>query len=197
MDNYPKKIKLKDGAEVVIRPLQREDKEALLAFFKGLPDEDRQFLKEDVTDESVVNRWIRDLDYDRVLPLVAEQDGGIIGDASLHFNRHGWFRHMAELRCVVAKDHQKRGLGSFLMRELLSHASDKGIEKIMGQLTSEQETAFRAFSSLGFEKEAELKDFVCDIKGKKHNIVLMVNNVIDLWEKMENMVLEHEIRTQW
>ena len=48
LDAYPKTLRLKDGGEVVIRPLARGDFERLLSFFQALPDEDRVFLRHDV-----------------------------------------------------------------------------------------------------------------------------------------------------
>jgi RimJ/RimL family protein N-acetyltransferase len=195
MEIFSKTIKLKDGTSITIRPLSKRDGPALLAFFAALPDDDRLFLKEDVTSKEVIDRWIDELDYDKVLPIVAEKDSAIHGDATLHFNNYGWQRHMAEIRCVVSGKFQKRGLGTALMRELVSYADQKGISKISAKMMDSQESAQRAFERLGFKKEAVLKDFVTDIKGKTHNLVLMVNDVSDLWKKMEDLLLYSDVRT--
>jgi RimJ/RimL family protein N-acetyltransferase len=192
---FSKTLKLKDGTSVLIRPLNKQDGPALLAFFAGLPGDDRLFLKEDVTKKEVIDRWLGDLNFDKALPLVAEKDSIIIGDATLHFNNYGWQRHMAEIRCVVSREYQKKGLGTALMRELVSHAVEKGVIKISATMMDIQKSAQRAFERLGFKKEAELKDFVTDIKGKTHNLVVMVNDVSDLWQKMEDLLLFYDIKT--
>ena len=72
LSGYPKEAALKDGREVIIRPLSNGDFDMLTAFFSALPAEDRMFLRHDVTDPEVVGRWIEHLDYSRVIPLVAE-----------------------------------------------------------------------------------------------------------------------------
>jgi RimJ/RimL family protein N-acetyltransferase len=176
MEQFSKTIKLKDDTTMVIRPLSKRDGPALLAFFAALPNDDRLFLKEDVTNKEVIDRWIEELDYDNVLSIIAEKDAVIQGDATLHFNNHGWQRHMAEIRCVVSRKYQKKGLGTALMRELVSFADQRGVSKISAKMMDTQESAQRAFQKLGFKKAAELKDFVTDIRGKTHNLVVMVND---------------------
>ncbi len=196
MKKYPKTVTLKGGISVVIRRLTKKDGPALLAFFRALPDSDRLFLKEDVTQKDVIDRWIKELNYNKVLPLVAEKDSRIIGDATLHFNTYGWHRHMAEIRCVIAKEHQKKGLATILMRELLSSATEKGVAMISATTVNTQIYAQKVFERLGFNKEAELKGFVTDIQGKKHNLVVMVNDVSELWKKMEDLLLDYDTRIE-
>jgi RimJ/RimL family protein N-acetyltransferase len=196
MENYPKIVKTKDGANVVIRPLTQDDGPALLAFFRALPEDDRLFLREDVTKKEVTERWISQLDYEKVFPMVAELRSAIIGDATLHFNQHGWHRHMAEIRCVVARAHQKKGLGTILMHELVTHAGQKGVDRIRAEMMDTQISAQKAFQRLGFQKAAELKNFVIDINGKSHGLVIMVNDVSDLWKKMEDLLIDYDIRME-
>jgi len=195
MDQLSKTLQLRDGTNILIRPLSRKDGSALLAFFAALPDDDRLFLKEDVTKKEVIDRWIQELNFEKVLSIVAEKDAAIIGDATLHFNIYGWQRHMAEIRCVVSKEYQKKGLGTALMRELVAYAVEKGVVKLSAYMMETQKSAQQAFTRLGFKKEAELKDFVKDIKGKTHNLVVMVNDVSELWKKMEDLLLYYDIRT--
>jgi RimJ/RimL family protein N-acetyltransferase len=196
MKQFSKTAKLRDGTNVVIRRLEKKDGPALLSFFRALPNDDRQFLKEDVTRKEVIDRWMEEIDYSNVLPLVAEKDSVIVGDASLHFNKYGWQRHMAEIRCVVAREYQKKGLGTALMRELVSFADERGVSKISATMMDTQESAQRVFQRLGFTKEALLKDFVTDIKGKTHDLVVMVNNVSELWKKMEDLLLYYDMQTR-
>jgi RimJ/RimL family protein N-acetyltransferase len=196
MEYYPKTVKTKDGSSVVIRPLTQDDGPALLVFFRALPADDRLFLREDVTKKEVIDRWITQLDYEEVLPIVAVKDSAIIGDATLHFHLYGWHRHMAEIRCVVAREYQKKGLGTILMHELVSHASQKGVDRIRAEMMDTQISAQKAFRRLGFKKEAELKNFVIDIDGKSHNLVIMVNDVSELWKKMEDLLIDYDLSTE-
>ncbi len=195
MEQFIKTIKLRDGTSISIRPIRKEDGPALLSFFTALPQDDRLFLKEDVTKKDVINRWMEELNFDKVIAIVAEKDSAIIGDATLHLNQRGWQKHMAEIRCVVSREYQQKGLGTALMRELVAHAVEKRILKLSATMMETQKSAQRAFERIGFKKEAELKDFVTDINGKYHNLVIMVNDVSELWRKMEDLLHYYDIRT--
>ncbi len=195
MEQFLKTIKLRDGTSISIRPLQKQDGPALLSFFAALPKDDRLFLKEDVTNKDVINRWMEELNFDKVIAIVAEKDSAIIGDATLHLSQRGWHKHMAEIRCVVSREFQQKGLGTALMRELVAHAVEKRILKLSATMMDTQKSAQRAFERIGFKKEAELKDFVMDINGKYHNMVIMVNDVSELWKKMEDLLHYYDIRT--
>ena len=87
MEQFIKELTLKDGTTMMMRPLSKNDGPALLAFFSALPIGDRIFLKEDVTNRGIIDRWVEELDYEKVLPLIAERDAAIYADATLHFNR--------------------------------------------------------------------------------------------------------------
>lgn len=194
MSTYPKKVLLKNQDAVTIRPVEKRDASLLLEFFRGLPEEDRLFLKDDVTKEEIIQRWMEEIDYSKVFPLIAIIQDKIIGDATLHFSRTGWSKHLAELRCVVARQYQKMGLGTLLMRELVSYAQQKGVEKIVAQMMDIQIGAQKAFEKIGFKKEAELRGFVMDLLGKKHNLIIMVNDTAELWKKMEDVLLDYDIK---
>lgn len=51
---YPKRTTLKDGTELTLRPLRKEDQQALYEYFMRMPPEDRMGLKDDVTDPEVI-----------------------------------------------------------------------------------------------------------------------------------------------
>ena len=188
-------IQIKDGTKIVIRPLSKQDGPELLKFFTAMPEDDRLFLKDDVAKKEVIDRWITDLDFDKVFPIIAEKDSAIVGDATLHFNRYRWQLHMAEIRCVVDRKYQQKGLGTALMRELVSAAQARDVSKIRANMMDIQKSAQKAFQRLGFQKEAELKDFLIDKDGKKHNLILMVNDVSAMWKKMEDLLFFHDIKT--
>ncbi|MER3420357.1 MAG: hypothetical protein C4290_07460, partial [Chloroflexota bacterium] len=97
LDGYPKTLTLADGTTVTVRPLRATDQAALLAFFRGIPAEDRWWLREDVCDPEVIRRWTVELDYDRVLPLVALVENRIVADATLHRRGFGARHHLGEV----------------------------------------------------------------------------------------------------
>jgi RimJ/RimL family protein N-acetyltransferase len=191
LEGFPETVTLRDGAQVLLRPMQPDDGPALLAFFRGLPEEDRLFLRENVTREDVVDRFVRHLDYDAVLPLIAEYQGRIVGDGTLHRNRHGWTSHVGEIRVVVEPEFQRRGLGTAIARLLVKRATAFGLDKLVAEVVENQIGAQRAFGKLGFYPEAVLKSHVKDIHGTKRNLVILANDVSHIWETMEALVADY------
>ncbi len=191
LEGFPVEVTLRDGRSVLLRPMTAADGGRLLEFFRALPEEDRQFLKEDVTRKEVVDRFVRELDYERVFPLLAEHGGRIVGDATLHRTKYGWSTHVAAIRMVVAREFQRSGLGTALARHLVRHAVNVGVDKMVAEVVDNQIGARRAFAKLGFYEEAVLKGHVRDRQGIRRDLVIMANDVSHLWEAMEALVADY------
>ena len=176
---YPQSISLDDGSAITLRPLLKSDEAALVKYFGSLPPEDRLCLKEDVTDPSVIENWIYDLNYDTILPLVALDNDQIVGDATLHFNPIGWTRHQAELRLTTSTQHRVRGLGRNLLQNLIDIATRLGLEQISIEIPPVLDKAFYLFEKMGFKEVAHLKGFVKDLEGTESDLVLMVKYLND------------------
>lgn len=171
---YPKEKILLDGTKVTIRPMVIRDEEPLLEFFLRIPEEDRYYLKEDVTSPAVIRKWTEFLDYDRVLPLLAVVDGAIVADATLHRRRASGRRHAGEIRIVVDPAYRGRGLGTELMRELVSIASEGALETLVMELAEESEAdAVHVAEHLGFIRVAVLRHAIKDPNNKTQNMVLL------------------------
>ncbi len=179
---YPKAVTLQDGSPVTIRPLVAADEPALLTFFLGIPEADRLFLKDDVTKPAVIAAWCRDLNYARTLPLVAEAGGVLVGDATLHQRPSGWKRHVAKVRLVIAPAYRGKGLGSWLIKELIAVAEQTDLEKMEAELMVDQRTAIAAFQKLGFAQAAVFPDHVKDLTGKKHDLLVLVRDLTPIEE---------------
>ena len=186
--DYPKREKLKNGPEIILRPMVKDDFKALQEFFGRIPLEDRMFLKEDVSNPAVIASWIDSLDYSKVIPILAERNGKIIGDATLHRRSFGWLKHVGEIRLVIDANYRRRGLGLLLAREIFFLAIHLKLEKIMAEMMDTQHSAMKIFTTLGFKKEAELKNFVSALDGTKHNLVIMTHDVETLWDAMKNII---------
>ena len=176
-ERYPKYGTLRDGRPVTIRPMLAGDEAALLTFFRGIPAEDRVFLKEDVTKAAVIAAWCRDLDYGRILPLLAEAGGELVADATLHQRRAGWMRHVASVRIVIAPAYREQGLGTLLINELIAIAEQSDLEKMDVDLMADQEAAIAAFQSYRFEQIAVFPGHVKDLSGKNHDLVVLVRDL--------------------
>lgn len=186
---FPKQVTLRDGTVVTLRPMVREDKEGLLAFFRRLPPQDRQFLKDDVTRAEIIEAWARDLNYDRVLPILAEFEGRIVGDATLHRQVYGWMRHVGEIRVVTDPYLRRRGLASAMAREIFYLALQAGLDKMVAEMVADQTAAIKVFEKLGFQQEARLANQIVDLQGRKYDLVIMTTDIPALMQKMQETFL--------
>src|SRR5574337_950383 len=130
-EGFPQTITLWDGTALTVRATARGDEKALLAFYRDLPQEDRLFLKDDVTTESWAERFIRRIERGEAVSLVAEKDRAVLAEATLYRPQHGWSTHVGELRVAVARSHRRKGVATALLRFLVKLASDQGVEKII------------------------------------------------------------------
>ncbi len=171
---YPKEATLDDGTRITLRPMIKDDEQALVAYFQALPPEDRLCLKEDVTDPKVIENWIYELDYDNILPLLAWNDNHIVGDATLHFSPIGWTRHQGEVRLTTSTQYRVRGLGTILVQNLIDIASQLNLEQISIEIPPVLDKAFYLFEKMGFKEVAHLPGFVKDLEGNESDLVVMV-----------------------
>ncbi len=171
---YPKRTTLKDGTEITLRPLRKEDQQALQEYFLRMPPEDRMGLKDDVTDPEVIKHWIYDLDYDVVLPVLALDDGRIVANATLHFNQIGWTKHQGEIRITSDPDFRQKGLAARLIQELIEIAAYFGLEQLTAEIAPTSVEARTIFRKLGFNEIASLQGFVKDFEGNQADLTIMV-----------------------
>jgi L-amino acid N-acyltransferase YncA len=171
---YPKEITLRDGSRVTVRPLEAGDEDDLLRFFLDLPEDERYFLKDDVTSPEVVRRWTHELNYDRALPLIAINGGHIVAEAVLVRRRGNARSHIGEVRVTVAPEFRSRGLGTDLIRHLCDIADDAGLERVMFEIVADREAeALKAAEWMGFLRVGTIEGGARDPKDHAHDIILL------------------------
>jgi len=190
LEGFPRSLALRDDTPLTVRPVKRGDQPALLAFYRELPQEDRLFLKDDVTTESWADRFIRRIERGEALSLVAEKDGAILAEATLYRPRHGWSAHVGELRVAVARSHRRKGLATALAGMLVKLATDQGVDKLIVEVVENQVAALRTFAKLGFQQEAVLRGHVKDIRGARRDLLIFANDVSHIWAAMEALVAD-------
>ena len=183
---YPKEVTVKDGSTLLLRPFEKKDTDALFAFFVKLPESDRLFLKDNVTDRAVIERWSTELNYEKVFPILAWKGNEVVGDATLHKNLGGWMKHVGSIRIVIAREFQRKGLGSVLANELFLRALKSGLEKIVAEMMETQQGTKKVFEKLGFMEEAVLRGQVRDQMGVRHDLLVLTKDLEEFWADMEN-----------
>ncbi|MEE8466616.1 MAG: GNAT family N-acetyltransferase [Dehalococcoidia bacterium] len=180
IDAYPKTVLLRDDTIVTFRPLAKDDKLRLLEFFMRIPEEDRYYLRENVASPEAVQEWTENIQFDRVIPIIALDGANIVADATLHRSRALAKSHVAEIRIVVDPEYREVGLGGRLMRELLDIAHALGLFAASMELVEHRELpALIAAESVGFRRVANLSNRVKDTWGNYHDLVLLEVNLED------------------
>jgi RimJ/RimL family protein N-acetyltransferase len=191
LEGLPVGAKLKGGPAVTIRGLEAQDGLAVLEFFRSLPEEDRMFLRDDVTSPRWLEQFLRSIDSETVVSLVAEREKRIVGNATLYRTKFGWTAHVAQIRVAVARDLQRKGLGTAMAHELVRLAIGFGTEKLVAEVVDNQVGAKRAFEKLGFRPEAVLKGHVKDVRGVRRDLVILSSDVSHVWEAMEALTSDY------
>ena len=181
-----KNVTLKDGRQVTVRSMHPTDVEPSYDFFCALPDEDRKYLRVDVTRRRMVERRTTELDRSRTERLVVVHDDEIVADGALHLESHGWGDNVAEIRLIVASDWQRYGLGTLLSRELFHLASQCRVDRIIARLMRPQQGAHRIMKRLGFSEEFLIPEHVRDQDGTWQDLIIMRCPLEDLWQEMES-----------
>ena len=171
--SYPRSVRLPEGTEVEIRLMQSADRDAILNFARNLPQEDLLFLRVDLTEEKVVDDWMRNAQTGLSTTLVAYDQAGLVGYATVHSNPAPWTRGVGEIRVNVSPAYRGKGLGRVLTSQIFDLARSLKLRKLTANMTSDQHGAQAAFRRLGFVPEALLADYVEDRNGMPRDLVIM------------------------
>ncbi|MFH1754496.1 MAG: GNAT family N-acetyltransferase [Candidatus Latescibacterota bacterium] len=183
-----KLTKLKDGTEVLIRPMRKDDVDRSFDFFQALPMDERAYLRTDVTKRWVVKERISSMEMGGVKRIVAVADDKIVADGAIEVAGHTWKKHMGELRLIVAKPYQRKGLGMLMARELFTVAASEKLEEIVVKMMRPQVAARGIFRKLGFHEEIMLPEYVKDLTGRRQDLIIMRCDLEAIWRDLENYI---------
>jgi GNAT superfamily N-acetyltransferase len=171
---FPQEAVLRDGRRVLLRPFTRKDVPALHEFFLRIPEEARRFAWDRVSDRKTIERWGRELDYERVFPLLATDGGRIVADATLHRRDRGPLRLVGRVKWMLDPDYRGVGLGSLMVNHFIDTARSIGLKHLNCMLISDLEAdAIRVLAELGF-RQIEIPGYGTDPDGNPHDMTLMV-----------------------
>ena len=92
-ERFPQEALLRDGRRVLLRLFSENDTAPLYDFFHRLPEDVRRFAWDRIDNRALVESWGRELDYAKVLPILATDGNRVVADATLHRregSRCGW-----------------------------------------------------------------------------------------------------------
>ena len=155
-----------------IRPLEARDEAAVDRFLDRIPDGDRTFFKEDVSDPAVRTAWFRP-ETARLLAVDGDDVVGYVAVVPLT----SWSSHVGELRVIVDPEHRGRGIGQALTRRAMLEALNLGLTKMVIEVRADHESRIEMFRALGFVPEALLADHVRDHAGDLHDLMVLAHSV--------------------
>jgi ribosomal protein S18 acetylase RimI-like enzyme len=172
----------------------RKHVEALSRFFAALPDRDRTFIDDDVSDPTMVaalparagKRWV-------AIDEVEEPKGAEIAGLATVRPHSGWSSHVGTLHLVVHPDHRHGGVGTDLARHALASSLSEGLRKVQVEIAADHESAIQMFCDLGFTGEALLRGHIHDGNGNYNDLVVLAHIVDDTWAAMDTVGINEEL----
>jgi GNAT superfamily N-acetyltransferase len=173
-DRFPQEVVLRDGRRVLIRPFVQNDVDTLYSFFQHLPIEVRRFAWDRIDSRALVESWGLELNYDKVLPLLAYDGTKIVADATLH-RRHGSpLRMVGRIKWLIDPSYRGAGLGTTLVNKFIDIAKADGLRHLTCMLIADLEAdAVTTLKDLGFESYL-IPGYGTDPDGNQHDMVKMV-----------------------
>lgn len=162
-----------DGRPVTFRLMTSEDRDRMLGFAQSLTESDLIFLRVDITKPEVVDEWVHHIKTGRTITVLAEDEDGLAGYASLHHNENAWTRHLGQLRILVKGERRKAGLGRKLANEVFHIAKELKLERIFVQMAADQPHVRQLFEEMSFNPEALLTDWLMARDGRTHDLLVM------------------------
>ncbi len=157
---YPAKYetfwRLKDGREIILRPIKPEDEPMWLEMFQSFSEESIRYrffqMLKDTSHELRVRYC--NVDYDREIAIVAEfNEAGrrkILGVGRLSVEPDG---KSGELAFIIVDEWQGLGLGTKIVDYVLEIAKEKGIERVFAIMLSDNCRALSLTRKMGFKQE--------------------------------------------
>lgn len=155
---YPKKYethwRMRNGEEVLLRPIKPEDEPLWLEMFKGFSEESIRYRFFEIIKDTPHEVRVRycNIDYDREIAIVVELNRGgarrILGVGRLSLEPDG---KSGELAFIVTDEFQGVGLGTKLVDHVLDVAVDMGVERIYAVMLSDNYRAISLTKRMGFE----------------------------------------------
>ena len=147
---------LKNGKTCVLRSVEPEDAERMIAYMKIMLGETPFLMRTpeefDYTVEGEADVLRKRRDDPRALMIVAEADGEIIAASDVTpMGAKSRTLHRATLGMSVRKDYWSMGIGSAMMERLISHARQSGFEQIELEVVSANRRAIGLYVKYGFQ----------------------------------------------
>jgi len=165
-------LQLHDGTDIIIRPIRPEDAEIEQQFIRSLSSEAKYFRfmrgLHELSQEMLVR--FTQIDYHNEMALIAVRPNAD-GEEEIGVCRYvtNPDRTSCEFAIVVSDQWQHRGIAHHLMSKLIEVARDRGIERMDGEVLSNNHKMLELVKGLGFK----VRNDPDDIKIKQVELQLL------------------------
>ncbi|HLJ40646.1 MAG TPA: bifunctional acetate--CoA ligase family protein/GNAT family N-acetyltransferase [Candidatus Acidoferrales bacterium] len=157
--HYISRWRMKNGEEVIIRPIRPEDEPLMVKFHETLSEKSvylRYFHMENLSARIAHDRLIRKcfIDYDEEMALVADRTAPDIGHHEiLGVGRLSKSRGAkeGEVAVLVSDRYQNLGLGTEFIRRLIQFGRDEGLQEIVANVLPENVAMQALTNRFGFK----------------------------------------------
>ncbi|MDN5004660.1 GNAT family N-acetyltransferase [Bradyrhizobium sp. GCM10027634] len=164
---WERRLTLKDGWHISVRPLRPEDEPTIHEFLHHVTPHDLRLrffapMKE-FTHEFIAR--LTQLDYARAMAFIAfDEKNEMVGVVRLHSDS---IYESGEYAILLRSDLKGRGLGWALMQLIIDYAKSEGLKTISGDVLKENVVMLEMCRQLGFEvKQDPNEPDICDVRLK-------------------------------
>jgi RimJ/RimL family protein N-acetyltransferase len=169
---------LPGGLRILLRPLGKEDTDALASLFEHALPEDLERFRSDPTDHQVVESWVRDLDLGKIFPIVVVANDRIVGDITIHFGAK-FQRHLGWIRLFLDREFRRRGIGTLMIRTAIDIARRVGLHQLIAMVPTDQPQVVKAFENQGFQNAFIHEDYAILQDGRTLDVAELVLHLVD------------------
>ena len=167
-NRYVSNWKMKDGAEVLIRPIRPEDEPMMVKFHETLSERSvylRYFHLMNLSQRVAHERLTRIcfIDYDREMALVAERRNPATGESEIlgvARSTRILGTNDAEVAVLVSDHAHGRGLGKELLARLVIVGGDEKLSSLKADILPDNRDVMRICEKLGFSLRHSIEDEV-------------------------------------
>jgi RimJ/RimL family protein N-acetyltransferase len=173
------RLKLKDGSTAIVRAPRMSDLDGLLALINGLVKENAMILADKPykrKDEAVwLRNLLKDLKAGKVVHLVAETDGGIVGSTTVN-RQQGKSKHVGVFGIIIKGGYRNLGLGTAMSDATLGQARRAGLKLVLLEVFDSNPKARHMYEKLGFREVGRVPKKLYH-KGEYHSGIMMAREI--------------------
>ena len=154
-------VRLRDGREVLVRPIQRGDERALCRFYDKLSRQSRAWFRPEAFTLSSARAVVLQAECDEGAWLVAETRAALLRRRRIV--GYAWFCRLHGdpipfVGLAVADDYQGQGLGRTMLARLIGQARRAGEKQLQLNVYKDNARAIRLYEKVGFVMNGETDD---------------------------------------